>query len=127
MEYSEFFKTDCEHFKRVLGKPQRWLPQAIGGPVDSGTGVSMRPHCTEKDFEDPPESGGSPCAGCNTYVPCGGTPYSRANQIRDFVRRTYIDPARDRGEQRVTIRTGDVHGHMGLANPSLTLIARIRA
>lgn len=39
-----------------------------------------------------------------------------ADEIRRFVFREYIEPARLRGEHEVTIRAGDVHDRMGLVS-----------
>jgi 5-methylcytosine-specific restriction enzyme B len=39
---------------------------------------------------------------------------SQADEIRQFVISNYIEPARARGEQHVTVRAGDVHNEMGL-------------
>jgi hypothetical protein len=41
---------------------------------------------------------------------------SQADDIRQFVISTYIEPARARGDQRVTVRAGDVHRDMNLDN-----------
>ena len=37
-----------------------------------------------------------------------------ADRIREFVNATYLIPARERGEKRVSIRAGDVHKDMSL-------------
>ena len=39
-----------------------------------------------------------------------------ADEIRDFVQKYYIQPAQKRGEKRITIRAGDIHREMGLAD-----------
>ena len=39
-----------------------------------------------------------------------------ADQIRDYAYRTYIKPARDRGQEIVRIRCGDVHKALGFVN-----------
>lgn len=39
-----------------------------------------------------------------------------ADEIRDFVFRTYIEPTRKRGERTVRVRAGDVHEGMGLSD-----------
>src|SRR5690348_15052704 len=36
--------------------------------------------------------------------------------VRDYVRREYIEPARRRGQSRVTVVAGDVHKAVGLKN-----------
>lgn len=41
---------------------------------------------------------------------------SQASEIRAFVAEMWLEPARSRGDARVTIRAGDVHRAMGLAN-----------
>src|ERR1700722_7486067 len=41
---------------------------------------------------------------------------SQADDIRRFVIANYIEPARSRGERRVSVRAGDVHRAMGLSN-----------
>jgi 5-methylcytosine-specific restriction enzyme B len=41
---------------------------------------------------------------------------SQADDIRRFVIARYIEPARAKGEQRVSVRAGDVHRAMGLSN-----------
>jgi 5-methylcytosine-specific restriction enzyme B len=41
---------------------------------------------------------------------------SQADDIRRFVISSYIEPARSRDEQRVSVRAGDVHRAMGLSN-----------
>ena len=41
---------------------------------------------------------------------------SQADEIREFVYRTYIMPARDKSRQEVTVRAGDVHDKMGLVD-----------
>jgi hypothetical protein len=37
-----------------------------------------------------------------------------ADQARDFAYRTYIQPARDAGQDEVRIRCGDIHTALGL-------------
>ena len=39
---------------------------------------------------------------------------SRADQIRDFVQKHYIEPARQREEKTITIRAGDIDKRMRL-------------
>lgn len=39
---------------------------------------------------------------------------NKADDIRDFAFREFIEPARRQGERTVTIRAGDVHKDMGL-------------
>lgn len=39
-----------------------------------------------------------------------------AEDIRNYVQRKNIEPARQRGEKRVTIRAGDIHDEMNLSN-----------
>jgi len=39
-----------------------------------------------------------------------------ADKIRDFVYKEYIEPARKKGLEKITIRAGDVHDKMGLKN-----------
>lgn len=46
----------------------------------------------------------------------------KADQIRRYVLTHYIEPARRRGEKRITIRSGDVHKAMNLKN-SLPAVA----
>ncbi len=41
---------------------------------------------------------------------------SQADDIRRIVRSNYIEPAKARGDQTVTVRAGDVHQAMGLSN-----------
>src|SRR5258708_7411933 len=41
---------------------------------------------------------------------------TQADRIRRFVLGSYITPARAQGHSKVTIRAGDVHQAMGLAN-----------
>jgi hypothetical protein len=41
---------------------------------------------------------------------------SQADRIRQFVLDRYVSPARAKGESKITIRAGDVHRAMGLAN-----------
>lgn len=41
---------------------------------------------------------------------------SQADDIRRFVIDRYIEPARSRGEARITVKAGDVHREMGLSN-----------
>ncbi len=38
-----------------------------------------------------------------------------ADEIREYVFRTYIEPARKQGARKVTIQAGDVHKKMGLS------------
>lgn len=40
---------------------------------------------------------------------------SQADRIRDFVQKHYIERARSAGKKQVTVRAGDVHKEMGLA------------
>ena len=37
-----------------------------------------------------------------------------AEEIRAYVQRQYVEPARQRGEKQVTIRAGDIHDEMNL-------------
>lgn len=39
-----------------------------------------------------------------------------ADDIRRFANRQYLEPARARGDETVSIRSGDVHAAMGLQN-----------
>ena len=39
---------------------------------------------------------------------------NRADDIRDFAFKKFIEPARKQGKRTVTIRAGDVHKDMGL-------------
>ncbi len=39
---------------------------------------------------------------------------NKADDIRDFAFREFIEPARRQGERTVTIRAGDIHKDMGL-------------
>ena len=39
---------------------------------------------------------------------------SQADDIRTFIGRNFIQPARRRGESKITIVSGDVHDRMGL-------------
>lgn len=39
---------------------------------------------------------------------------NRADEIREFVLKNYVKPARERGEAEIAIRAGDVHKAMGL-------------
>lgn len=41
---------------------------------------------------------------------------SLANDVRQHCKETYIDPARKRGEKKVTIRSGDVHSDLNYRN-----------
>lgn len=41
---------------------------------------------------------------------------TQADRIRAFVMERYINPARERGDVRVSVRAGDVHKEMGLQN-----------
>lgn len=41
---------------------------------------------------------------------------SLADEVREYCRATYVQPARSRGERTVTIRSGDVHSALGYAN-----------
>jgi hypothetical protein len=38
------------------------------------------------------------------------------DQVRDYAYRTYIKPARDRGQEIVRIRCGDVHNALGFVS-----------
>ena len=44
------------------------------------------------------------------------TPESQADRIRQFLLTNYVDPARHQNADELTIRAGDVHRAMGLAN-----------
>lgn len=50
---------------------------------------------------------------------------SRADEIREFVYREYIEPARKKGLTEVTIRAGDVHDRMGLVDRMPAVIGAI--
>ena len=50
-----------------------------------------------------------------------------ADEIREFVRVTYIEPARRRGESTVTVRAGDVHKAMGPSNRLPAVVAALVA
>lgn len=52
---------------------------------------------------------------------------SKADQIRDFVLRHYIEPARKRGEKFVTVPVGEVHNELGLKNRIPLVISAITA
>jgi len=39
-----------------------------------------------------------------------------ADKIRDFAYKEYIEPARRKGLEKITIKAGDVHDKMGLKN-----------
>ena len=39
----------------------------------------------------------------------------KADMIRAFVKKHYIDPAKEKGEKSVSIRAGDVHNLMSLS------------
>lgn len=41
---------------------------------------------------------------------------SLADDVRLYCKQTYIDPARGRGDKRVTIRSGDVHSALNYHN-----------
>jgi len=41
---------------------------------------------------------------------------SHADVVRDYCRRTYIEPARQRGERYIAIRAGDVHKDLEYSN-----------
>lgn len=41
---------------------------------------------------------------------------SLADDVRKYCKQTYVDPARNRGEKRITIRSGDVHLALNYAN-----------
>ncbi len=41
---------------------------------------------------------------------------SGANEIRAYIRRHYLEPARQRRETLVTLRAGDIHRELGLHN-----------
>lgn len=45
-----------------------------------------------------------------------GTGHSQADQIRQFVLREYVEPARRNGETSVAVISGDVHRRMALEN-----------
>ncbi len=40
---------------------------------------------------------------------------TQADRIRDFVKSNYIDPARAKGQDTVSVRSGDVHFAMSLS------------
>ena len=50
---------------------------------------------------------------------------SQPDEIREFVYREYIEPARKKGLTEITIRAGDVHDKMGLANRMPAVIGAI--
>lgn len=39
---------------------------------------------------------------------------SQADDIRDYVNSTYVQPARGQGQKRIEVRAGDIHNEMGL-------------
>ena len=39
-----------------------------------------------------------------------------SDQVRQYCQTTYIDPAREKGEKRVKIRSGDVHSALNYKN-----------
>jgi 5-methylcytosine-specific restriction enzyme B len=41
---------------------------------------------------------------------------SQADQVREYCRSHYVEPARARGDSTVDIRAGDVHSALGLKN-----------
>jgi len=41
---------------------------------------------------------------------------SLADDVRQYCRETYVDPARNRGEKEVVIRSGDVHSALKYRN-----------
>jgi hypothetical protein len=41
---------------------------------------------------------------------------SLADKVREYVYENYVKPARDSGQDTVTIKSGDVHDEMGLGN-----------
>src|SRR5690606_27962126 len=57
------------------------------------------------------------------------TRISQADKIRQFVIENYVKPARQRGEEEVTITSREVHKAMGLANsfPAICAVLEARA
>lgn len=54
-------------------------------------------------------------SGCSIKLTYYGREYmSKADKIRGFVLENYVKPARERGENEITIRAGDIHKVMGL-------------
>jgi hypothetical protein len=41
---------------------------------------------------------------------------NKSDSIREYVRATYVEPARKRGEKRIRVVAGDVHTGLGLRN-----------
>jgi len=41
---------------------------------------------------------------------------ANAQRIREFIRTTYVEPARQRRDTLVTVRAGDIHRELGLRN-----------
>ena len=52
---------------------------------------------------------------------------TKADKIRDFAFRRYIEPARHQGETSITIRAGDVHKEMGLKDSMPNVVSALRA
>jgi hypothetical protein len=49
----------------------------------------------------------------------------QADEIREFVYREYIKPARERSQPKITIRAGDVHDKIGLSGRLPTVCSAI--
>jgi len=52
---------------------------------------------------------------------------NRSDSIRDYVRATYVDPARRRGEHRIKIVAGEVHSGIGLRNRMPLVCSALRS
>jgi hypothetical protein len=46
----------------------------------------------------------------------GGGKMRLTDEIREYVCKNYIEPARERGQKEITIRAGDIHNEMGLVS-----------
>ena len=57
-----------------------------------------------------------------TAKPGGDIAMGLADEIRKFAYENYIKSARERGEEQITIRAGDIHKEMGLKNSRATAI-----
>ena len=45
-----------------------------------------------------------------------GHAMSLADDVRQYCKQTYVDPARNKGEKTIAIRSGDVHSALNYAN-----------
>ena len=48
-----------------------------------------------------------------------------SDEVREYCRSHYIEPARERGDATVTIRSGDVHSALGYRNRYPLVVAAI--